>query len=111
GPERLTLRGHTGEIGSVAWSATDPREAMCVAWSPDGARLATGSWDGTARVWDAAGGRELLTLQGHTGAVTSVAWSPDGAGLPTGGREGTARVGDAAGGGELPTLRGHTREV
>ena len=37
-----------------------------MSWSPDGTRLATGSRDGTAKVWDAAGGRELLTLKGHT---------------------------------------------
>jgi WD40 repeat protein len=49
-----------------------------VAWSPDGKRLATASWDKTAKVWDAADGREVLTLRGHNDAVTSVAWSPDG---------------------------------
>ena len=55
-----------------------------VSWSPDGTRLATGSEDGTAKVWDAAGGRELLTLKGHTGQVHSVSWSPDGTRLATG---------------------------
>ena len=34
-----------------------------MAWSPDGKRLATGSRDGTAKVWDAASGQELLTLK------------------------------------------------
>jgi WD40 repeat protein len=33
---------------------------LSVAWSPDGKRLATGSYD--ARVWDAETGKELLTL-------------------------------------------------
>ena len=37
-----SLEGHAGWIN-------------CVAWSPDGTRLATGNSDGTARVWDAAG--------------------------------------------------------
>ena len=48
----LTLRGHNAAVYSVAWS-------------PDGKRLATTSIDKTAKVWDAASGRELLTLRGH----------------------------------------------
>ena len=80
---------------------------MSVSWSPDGARLATGSGDGTAKVWDAADGRELLTLKGHTGWVRSVSWSPDGQRLATGSADGTAKVWDAAGGHELLTLKGH----
>jgi hypothetical protein len=64
--------------------------------------------DVTAKVWDAAGGRELLTLKGHTGLVYSVAWSPDGRRLATGSMDVTAKVWDAAGGSELLTLKGHT---
>jgi hypothetical protein len=79
----LTLKGHTSFIGSVCWS-------------PDGSRLATGSNDGTAKVWDAAGGGELLTLTAHAGPVRSVAWSPDGSRLATGGDDGTAKVWEAA---------------
>jgi hypothetical protein len=82
-----------------------------VAWSPDGNRLLTGSTDGTARVWEAAGGRELLTLKGHAGIVYSAAWSPDGARLATASWDGTAKVWDAAGGRELLTLNGHTGAV
>ena len=58
--------------------------SVSVSWSPDGTRLATGSGDGTAKVWEAAGGRELLTLKGHTGTVYAVSWSPDGTRLATG---------------------------
>src|SRR5438445_10994547 len=46
-----------------------------VAVSPDGRRIATGSEDRTAKVWDAATGRELLTLAGHTAGIASVAFS------------------------------------
>jgi WD40 repeat protein len=48
-------------------------------------RLATGSWDNTARISDAAGGQKMLTLRGHAGFVESVAFSPDGKRLATGG--------------------------
>jgi WD40 repeat protein len=49
-----------------------------VAWNPDGSRLATASDDRTAKVWDAATGKELLTQSGHSSEVSNVAWSPDG---------------------------------
>jgi hypothetical protein len=79
-----------------------------VSWSPDGTLLATGSDDGKAKVWDAANGRELFTLNGHTSAVLSVSWSLDGTRLATASADGTAKVWDAAGGRELLTLKGHT---
>ena len=55
----------------------------CAAWSPDGALIATASWDGTTKVWVASTGRELCTLQRHTDWVCSVSWSPDGKLLAT----------------------------
>ena len=39
-----------------------------VAWSPDCARLATGSEDGTAKIWDAASGACVDTLRGYSGS-------------------------------------------
>ena len=93
--EQQTLMGHRAGIRSVAWS-------------PDGQRLATASWDLTARVWDAATGRELLALEGHASGVLAVAWSPDGLRLATGSADGTVKVWPASGGRELRTLQGHT---
>ena len=40
-----------------------------VAFSQDGRRIVTGSADHTAKVWDAASGKELLTLKGHTNGI------------------------------------------
>jgi hypothetical protein len=80
-----------------------------VAFSPDGRRIASGSLDRTANVWDAATGNRLLTLEGHTDAVWSVAFSPDGQRIVTGSEDRTARVWDAATGKPvLLPLRGHS---
>jgi WD40 repeat protein/serine/threonine protein kinase len=85
--------------------------ASPVAWSPDGRFLASGSWDNTVRVWDAADGRLLRTLEGHTSGVTSVAWSPDGRYLASGSLDRTVRVWEAGTGRLLRTLTGHTYHV
>ena len=35
------------------------------AFSPDGSRIVTASWDNTARIWDAATAKEIAVLRGH----------------------------------------------
>jgi hypothetical protein len=78
-----------------------------VAFAPDGQRLATASYDDTARLWDAETGAELLRLDGHTGSVYAVAFSPDGRRMLTGSGDDTARIWDAESGAELLRLDGH----
>jgi serine/threonine-protein kinase len=58
---------------------------LCVAFTPDGHHLITGSFDKTVKVWATSSWRERLTLSGHTDAVWCVAVSPDSATLATGG--------------------------
>jgi WD40 repeat protein len=63
-----------------------------VAWSPDGARLASASSDERVRVWDAATGSLLFSCKGHEGQVWGVAWSPDGMQLASASEDKTVRV-------------------
>lgn len=48
-----------------------------MSFSGDGRRVVTASFENTARVWDAAIGKQMLTLQGHTGQVLTASFSPD----------------------------------
>ena len=75
--------------------------------SPDGTRLASGSWDGAVRVWDAVSGACMHVLEGHTGRVESVCWSPDGSRLVSGSWDKTVRVWDAVSGACVHAPDGH----
>ena len=93
---RECLSGHEDACTSCAYSA-------------DGTQILTASEDGTARVWDAATGTELLALR-HPSAVTDAAFSVDGSRILTASREGgTIIVWDRATGEEQLAL--HHRSV
>ena len=54
--------------------------------APTATRIVTASDDKTARLWDAATGKEIAVLRGHEGYVRSAAFSPDGARIVTASR-------------------------
>jgi WD40 repeat protein len=71
-----------------------PGFALCMAYSPDGLFLASGSTDQTVRIWDLLTGQEIRTLVGHTDWVTSVAFRPDGRRLASSSHDGTIKIWD-----------------
>jgi hypothetical protein len=140
GQEKLTLKGHTGGVLSVAFSRDGTRIASAsgdntvkvwgsstgqekltlkghtdlvssVAFSPDGKRIASASGDRTVKVWDARTGQEKFSLKGHTGHVWSVAYSPDGKRIASGSWDRTVKVWDAHTEQKKFSLKGHTGQV
>ena len=92
--KELDLKGHSCSV-------------MCVAWSPDGSKIASGSADRSVILWDASSGERVRTLCGHSDSVMAVGWSPDGRRLVSGSCDKTVRVWDAASGEAAGELRGH----
>src|SRR5262249_61767735 len=89
-----TSREHTSGIWAVALSA-------------EGQLLASASWDGTNRLFEAPSGRALATLNGHVGSLHGVELTPDGRLLVSGSGDGTVRQWDVATGQLVTTIRGH----
>jgi WD40 repeat protein/transcriptional regulator with XRE-family HTH domain len=87
-----TLQGHSSGV-------------LAVTLSGDGGLLASGSLDGTVRLWQTPSGRPLVALQGHNGGAVAVALSGDSGLLASGGLDGTARLWQAPSGRPLAALQ------
>ena len=90
-----TLAGHTDQVGSVSFSS-------------DGNTLATGSWDGTVKLWDVMTQQDIATLRSEGDRLS---FSSDGETLATGSWDGTVKLWDVTTQQEIDTLPGHTDQV
>ncbi|KAF2842901.1 WD40 repeat-like protein [Patellaria atrata CBS 101060] len=86
---------------------------LCVQFSPtSSSRMASGSGDNTARIWDCDTGTPLQTLKGHTSWVLAVSWSPDASMIATGSMDNTVRLWDPVTGKALGSpLKGHSKWI
>jgi WD40 repeat protein len=91
GAELGTLVGHTGHVS-------------CCAFSPDGSRIVSASYDRTLKLWEAVeSGAELGARKPGSGSIRACAFSPDGRRIMTAGEEGPLRLWDTKSGEEIPS--------
>jgi predicted NACHT family NTPase len=92
--ERATL----GAQGNVVWA---------LAFSPDGKTLASGSLDGTTKIWDVETDKNTATLEKLPWGVLSLAFSPNGKYLATGSPYGALKIWDLAADKPTATVQAH----
>lgn len=98
GAAERTLPGHSATVRSLAFS-------------PDGAFLASGGDDSRVHLWDVASGELLRSYFGHIRAVYGMSFNPDGSLLATGSLDGTVQLHNVATGESLLRLEGHNGGV
>ncbi|MDQ2885369.1 MAG: NB-ARC domain-containing protein [Chloroflexota bacterium] len=98
-----------GKLLYQAWQAhTDTVRALT--FSPDGRMLATGSWDGSIKLWDLKSST-LLWTGWFTDNIECLAFAPDGLMLASGGVDATVQLWDAHTGAHRQTLAGQSGPV
>ncbi|MBZ9954812.1 MULTISPECIES: WD40 repeat domain-containing protein [unclassified Mesorhizobium] len=75
----FTLEGHTDRVLSIQFDRS-------------GERAVTASWDGTARIWDLATGREIVRIEEQKGRLSTAGFSPDGKWIATCSYDRTIRI-------------------
>jgi len=99
---------------TATWKQTaviaGPR-ARSLAFDPTGTRLAVGTYDGDASIWEIPGGARVRCLRAAGDSVDAVAFSHDGELVATGSRDGAEQVWDARSGGLRTQLNGHHSKI
>jgi WD40 repeat protein len=84
---------------------------LSIAYSPDGGRVAMGTFDGDILVYDARSGNRIARFRAHNGTVASLAFSTDGAILASGGNDQKVHLWSLPDGELLTSLPGHLDRV
>ena len=98
-----------GKLLHLAWQAHSSTVAT-LAFSPDEGTLATGSFDGSIKLWNLERGALLWTNWG-TNNIQRLAFAPDGRMLASGGADAVIHLWDAKSGTHVRTLSGHSGAV
>lgn len=93
-PDKLLqlLDGTTGEVLRSFIGHTDA--VMSLAFSKDGSKLISGSWDKSTRLWNVSSGLELRVFSNHTDKVTSAVFSNDESMIISGSLDQTVKLWD-----------------
>jgi ribosome assembly protein SQT1 len=96
--ERARLQGHTDSVNQVGFSH-------------DGQYVATGSYDGTAKIWNAASGALMHTLEGPAKEIEWLIWHPKGHAILAGSTDTMAWMWWAPTGKLMQIFAGHAQGV
>ncbi|MDI3285003.1 protein kinase [Polyangium sp. 15x6] len=96
---------YDADTGSERRFEGEAQETEAIAFSPDGALVATGDRKGDVRLWDVSTGQSKR-LEGHTAMVRGLVFLPDGSRFVSAGKDRAVRIWDVRTG-EARVLKGH----